>query len=82
MAIELKKGQRTEAIDSIQMYVRKHLDMEIGNIAAGGLLEFFLSEIGPSVYNKAILDAQERLQTRVLELDIELHEEEFQFWPR
>jgi len=82
MPVELKKDDRARAIASIQTYVRENMETEIGNIAAGGLLEYFLAEIGPSVYNRAIADAQERLQQRILELDIELHEEEFSYWPR
>ena len=52
------------------------------NIAAGALLNFFLQEIGPTVYNKAVAEVQERMQARVLELDIEIHEDEFQYWPK
>ena len=33
-----------------------------------------------SVLNQAVADAQSRLQARVMELDIEIHEEEFQYW--
>ena len=32
------------------------------------------------IYNKAVADVQERLQARVMEIDIEVHEEEFQYW--
>lgn len=39
-----------------------------------------LEEIGPSIYNKAVSDAQNRLQARVGELDFEVHEEEFVYW--
>ena len=53
-----------------------------GNIAAGALLGFFLQENGPAVYNQAVAEAQDRLQAHVAELDIELHEDEFQYWPR
>jgi uncharacterized protein (DUF2164 family) len=58
------------------------MEQRIGNIAAGALLTFFLEEIGPTVYNKAVAEVQERMQARVIELDIEVHEEEFQYWPR
>jgi len=44
------------------------------------LLGFFLEEIGPLVYNQAVADVQERLQARIMELDIEVHEDEFQYW--
>jgi hypothetical protein len=33
-----------------------------------------------SIYNKAVADVQDRLQQRVSELDIEVHEDEFQYW--
>jgi uncharacterized protein (DUF2164 family) len=80
MTIELDKDVRKEAITSIERYFRENMDEPIGNVAAGGLLGFFLEEIGPAIYNKAVADAQERLQARVSELDIEVHEEEFQYW--
>lgn len=80
MAIELNKDARREAIASIERYFRENMDEPIGNIAAGGLLGFFLEEIGPAIYNQAVADVQERLQARVMELDIEVHEEEFQYW--
>jgi uncharacterized protein (DUF2164 family) len=80
MTIELAQQAQQEAIASIERYFRDHLDERIGNVAAGGLLRFFLEEIGPSVYNKAVADVQERLQMRISELDIEIHEEEFAYW--
>jgi uncharacterized protein (DUF2164 family) len=80
MPIELHKDQRILAIQSIERYFREHMDDPIGNIAAGGLLGFFLEEIGPTIYNKAVADVQERLQLRVSELDLEIHEVEFGYW--
>jgi uncharacterized protein (DUF2164 family) len=80
MSIELSKEDRKEAIDSIERYFRENMEEKIGNIAASGLLSFILEEIGPSIYNKAVADVQERLQTRIAELDFEIHEEEFSYW--
>ncbi|WP_322056549.1 DUF2164 domain-containing protein [Paraburkholderia sp. J63] len=80
MTIELSEDVRAAAIASIQRYFDANMDEPIGNIAAGGLLGFFLEEIGPAVYNRAIADAQERMQARIVELDIDLHEEPFQYW--
>ncbi|MEF7614488.1 DUF2164 domain-containing protein [Aquincola sp. MAHUQ-54] len=84
MAIELSKQVRQQAVDSIERYFREHLQLEepLGNIAAGGLLNFFLEELGPSIYNQAVADVQERLQMRVAEIDIEVHEDEFGYWPK
>ncbi len=80
MAIELSTEARKEAIASIERYFRENMEEKIGNIAAAGLLSFFLEEIGPSIYNRAVADAQERLQARVQDLDFEVHEDEFAYW--
>lgn len=80
MSIELTREQRQQAIASIERYAQENLDERIGNIAAGALLGFFLQEIGPTIYNRAVADVQERLQQRVAELDIEVHEDEFGYW--
>ena len=81
MTIEIDKEARKEAIASIERWFRENRDGEkIGNIAADGLLGFFLEEIGPLVYNQAVADVQERLQARVSEIDIEVHEDPFTYW--
>ena len=80
MSIELSREDRQQAISSIERYFREHMDEPIGNVAAGGLLNFFLKEIGPCVYNRAVADAQERMLARTQELDIDVHEDEFGYW--
>ena len=80
MAIEISREVRQQAIASIERYFLETSGEKIGNIAAGGLLTFFLEEIGPVVYNQAVHHVQERITTRVSELDIEVHEDEFHYW--
>jgi uncharacterized protein (DUF2164 family) len=80
MTIDLPKDARTQAIASIERWFKENADEPIGNIQAAALLNFFIAEIAPSVYNQAIADAQQRLQTRVDELDIECHADEFGYW--
>ncbi|CAN5257462.1 DUF2164 domain-containing protein [soil metagenome] len=80
MSIELDKDARQQAIGSIERWFESNMDEPIGNITAGALLGFFLEEIGPSVYNRAVQDVQERLAARVSEIDIEVHEDEFGYW--
>lgn len=82
MTIEIPREARKEAIASIERYFKEERDEKIGNIAAGALLGYFLEEIAPLVYNQAVADVQERLQARVAELDIELHEDAFGYWRR
>lgn len=82
MTIEISSEANNAAIASIQRYFSENMDESIGSLEAGSLLSFFLKEIGPVVYNKAIADAQARLQDRVAELDVEIYEEEFSYWAK
>ena len=80
MTIEISAEARAQAIASIERYFRENMDEPIGNMAAGALLAFFLEELGPLVYNKAVSDVQNRLQARIMEVDIEVHEDPFPYW--
>lgn len=82
MTIELSKQARADAIASIRRYFDENLSEPIGELPAGLLLNYFLEEIGPAIYNRAIADAQARVQSRVADLTGELFVEEFQHWPR
>jgi uncharacterized protein (DUF2164 family) len=80
MTIELPKQTRAEAITSIKRYFAENMPEPIGDLPTNLLLNFFIEEIGPLIYNRAIADAQARLQQRVLDLNGELYAEEFQYW--
>ncbi len=80
--ISLSEHARKEAIASIQHYFQQNMPEEIGTLPAGLLLDFFLEDIAPVVYNRAVQDAQERLQARVGELDSDLYVDPFQYWAR
>jgi uncharacterized protein (DUF2164 family) len=80
MTIELSKETRKAAIASIERYFDANMEEKIGNMTAEALLQFFIEEIGPCIYNKAVSDAQSRMQSRIMELDAEVYEEEFRYW--
>lgn len=82
MPIELPKDLKAEAQASLERYLSENFEGRIGNIASGALLNFFIEEVGPVIYNKAVADVQDRWATRVQELDLEVHEDEFQYWRR
>ena len=80
ISIELSKQARADAIASLQRYFQENLSEPIGDLPAGLLLNFILEEIGPSIYNHAIEEAQSHLQQRVSDLNGELYADEFQYW--
>jgi uncharacterized protein (DUF2164 family) len=82
MVVELSKVQRADAVASIQRYFEENLTEPIGDMPAGMLLDFFVEEIGAVIYNKAIADAQTRMQMRVMDMTGELFADEFNYWPK
>jgi uncharacterized protein (DUF2164 family) len=80
--IEISKQARADAVASIQRYFDSNLPQPIGDLPAGLLLDFFLEEIGPLIYNRAIADAQARIAQRASDLSGELYADEFQYWLR
>ncbi len=82
VTVELTKQARADAIASVKKYFEEEIREPIGDLRAGLLLDFFLEEVGPAIYNKAIGDAQARLQQRVADLDGELYADAFQYWVR
>jgi len=80
MAIVERKGtliseeKRKSIIKEIITFFKDERDEEIGIIAAEEILNFFLQNLGPEIYNKGIEDARQFLKTSFedLELDMEV----------
>lgn len=77
MPIGITKDDRDAAIASIRRFSEESLEEPLGTLAAGLLLDFFLEELAPIAYNKAVRDVQNRLQSQILELDLDVSEVEF-----
>jgi uncharacterized protein (DUF2164 family) len=80
MAIKLSPETTKQLLASIKRYVAENLDQEIGDLKAGLLLDYCLKEIGPTIYNQAIADAQSYLQERVVDLESVCYQKEFSYW--
>lgn len=81
VSISLTDDARKHSIASIKRYFAEELDQDIGELKAGLILEFFLKEIAPTVYNGAIADAQTYLRDRLADLEGVCSAPEFAFWP-
>ena len=82
MSITLKKDTEKQFIESIKRYFEENMDSEIGDLKATLLLDYFLKEIGPSIYNQAVLDAQTFVMEKVNDLDSSCYEPEFLYWEK
>jgi uncharacterized protein (DUF2164 family) len=82
MAINLDSETEKHLINSIKQFFAKELEDEIGDLKARLVLDFCIREIGPSVYNRAITDAQESIGNAVSDLDAIRYDPEFDFWKK
>lgn len=80
MAIKLDKEAEQRAIESIRRYCGQELEHDIGDLQAGLLLQFFLQEIGPTVYNQALADASAYIQEKAADMEINCGATEFAYW--
>jgi len=80
----IKLGKETEdyLLGSIKRFFAEELDEDIGDLKALRVLDFCVREVGPSVYNQAIADAQAYFQDRASDLGGARYEPEFDFWKR
>ena len=81
MTITLTDEARKHSVASIKRYFLEELEQDIGELKAGLILEFFLKEIAPTVYNGAIADAQTYVRDRLVDLEGACAVAEFAYWP-
>ncbi|MFC1572545.1 DUF2164 domain-containing protein [Candidatus Eisenbacteria bacterium] len=80
--IELQREASKELKLSIQRFFREQMDDDIGDLKAELFLDFCLKEICPTVYNRAVRDAQAYFQERTADLDGSCYEPERVYWEK
>jgi uncharacterized protein (DUF2164 family) len=80
MAITLSDETKKHLRASIQRYFDEELDQKIGDLKADLVLDYCLKEIGPCVYNQAIMEAQAYFAARASDLEGVCYEREFTYW--
>jgi len=82
MAITLDEQTQAYLLGSIRQFFAEELEEDIGDLKARMVLDYFVREVGPSVYNQAIADAQESLERAVSDLAGARYEPEFDYWKK
>jgi len=68
----LPKEKRRFCIEKIITFFKQSRDEEIGIIAAEEILDFFLEDIGPVIYNEGINDSKELLRKQLDDLEVNI----------
>ena len=82
MAIRLEKESEKYLLGSITRFFAESMNDDIGDLKASLVLDFCMREIGPTIYNRAIADAQTYFQDKAADLGGARFEAEFDFWKK
>lgn len=66
--IKIKKEVREDMISSIKNYFEKERDEELGDLAAGLILDFIIDELAPEFYNQGVYDSYQFMNVRCEDL--------------
>ncbi len=66
--IKLTKEKRDDMVSAIKSYFLKEREEEIGDLAAGLLLDFIIEELAPEFYNQGVYDSQKFMEDKIEDL--------------
>lgn len=70
--LKLTKEQQDEAIRNIQSYFEDERGEELGDLAAWGVLDLFMTQLAPYIYNQALSDAHTTVTQRMASMEDDL----------
>ena len=76
MRIKLSDERREDLVRVIQSHFRDQHDDDIEELKASLILDFFVKQLGPSVYDQTIKDVHAFIQDKLVDLEGEFYEPE------
>jgi uncharacterized protein (DUF2164 family) len=76
MRIQLSEERREVLTSAVQQLFLEEFERDLSDFQAQRLIDFFMSQLGPPVYNQAIQDARAHIQLKLDDLDGEVYEPE------
>ncbi len=67
-SVKVTKERRDDIISDIKNYFLKEREEEIGDLAAGLILDFILEKIAPEFYNQGVYDAHKYMGDAIEDL--------------
>jgi uncharacterized protein (DUF2164 family) len=76
MRIRLSPERRVTLLSAIKQYFSAEFDESLSDFRAEGLLDFFVRELGPPVYNQGVRDASSFMQEKLADIEGDIYERE------
>jgi uncharacterized protein (DUF2164 family) len=76
MKVRLSLERRAALLEALTAYYAENFDEPISAFRAEALLDFFVRELGPPVYNQGVRDAAAFVQGKLADIEGEVYERE------
>ncbi len=76
MRVRLSDERRALLLRAIKQHFVEHFDEPVSDFRATALLDFFVQELGPPVYNQGVRDASAFIQAKLGDIEGEIYEPE------
>ncbi len=76
MRIRLSSDRRSAMVEAFQRHFLAEFDEALSEFRAERLLDFFVAELGPPVYNQGVRDAAGYIQEKLSDIEGEVFERE------
>ena len=76
MRIRISEERREDLATAVQQIFLDEFERDLSEFQAQRLIDFFMRQLGPPVYNQAIQDARAYVLTKLEDLDGEVYEPE------
>jgi uncharacterized protein (DUF2164 family) len=76
MRIRLARERRSILLEAIARFYREEFDETLSEFRAAVILDFFVRELGPPVYNQGVRDAAGYVQEKLVDIEGEVYERE------
>jgi len=74
MRIKLSDERRDDLSTAVQQLFQDEFERDLSEFQAQRLIDFFMRQLGPPVYNQAIQDARAYVLTKLEDIDGEVYE--------
>jgi uncharacterized protein (DUF2164 family) len=76
MRISLSPERRAMLVDAVKRHFIAEFDEPLSDFRAEQLLDFFVAELGPPVYNQGVRDASSYMQDKLIDIEGDVFERE------
>jgi uncharacterized protein (DUF2164 family) len=76
MRIRLSAERRSMLVDAIKRHFAEEFDERLSDFRAEAILDFFVAELGPPVYNQGVRDAAGFMADKLADIEGEVYERE------